>query len=68
MESPKTPAEPVNIASWPVLRGYAKELGEAMRSGDPKRIEEARIKHDEYHDICLKADRVEVYDFSPAPR
>ena len=46
------------VTSWQTLIHYAKELGQARRSGDKERIDKAKKKHDEYRDMCLKSDRM----------
>ena len=46
------------VTSWQTLMLYAKELGRARLSGDEARITEAKRKHDEYRDLCLRSDRV----------
>ena len=46
------------ITSFYTLMQYAHELGQARLSGDRERIEEAQKKHDEYRDVCLKADKM----------
>lgn len=48
------------VTSWQTLMMYAKELGEAKKSGNEERIKEAQEKHDTYRDICLKSDRMEL--------
>jgi hypothetical protein len=44
------------ITSAITLLQYAKELGEAKKSGDKDRIEKAQKKHDEYKEMCLRSD------------
>ena len=46
------------VTSFDTLMRYAKELGDARKSGDPKRIAEAKAKHDAYRDHCLTSDRM----------
>lgn len=46
------------ITSWATLMTLAKELGQARLSGDEERIQEAQKAHDEYRDICLRADEM----------
>ncbi len=44
------------VTSFATLMQLAAELGQARLSGDAERIERAQKAHDEYRDICLKAD------------
>ena len=46
------------VASFSTLMKLAKEVGDARRSGDKKRIEAAEQAHDAYKEICLKADEM----------
>ena len=46
------------ITSFATLMHLAAELGQARLSGDAERIERAQRAHDEYRDICLKADEM----------
>lgn len=46
------------ITSFTTLIQLAAELGQARLSGDAERIERAQKAHDEYRDICLKADEM----------
>jgi hypothetical protein len=46
----------INVTHFGVLMRYASELGKAKQSGDIERIKIAQRKHDEYHDLCIKAD------------
>lgn len=46
------------VASFATLMHLAAELGQARLSGDAERIERAQKAHDEYRDICLKADEM----------
>lgn len=48
------------ITSFTVLMKYARELGEARKSGDKDLIEKAKMKHDEYRDLCLKSDEMSL--------
>lgn len=41
-----------------VLMKLAKELGNARKSGDINRINEAQKAHDEYRDLCLASDEM----------
>jgi hypothetical protein len=44
------------VTSFQTLMHYAKLLGDARKSGDPEKIRKAKEKHDEYAEMCLKAD------------
>lgn len=46
------------VCSWQTLMTYAKEVGQAKKSGDPERIAEAEARHEDYRQMCLKADRM----------
>lgn len=46
------------ITCWSTLIQLAKELGKAHQTGDEQRINEAKLKHDEYVQICLEADEM----------
>lgn len=46
------------VTSFATLMQLAAELGQARLSGDAERIERAQKAHDEYRDICLKADEM----------
>ncbi|MCG8053941.1 MAG: hypothetical protein AB2689_25715 [Candidatus Thiodiazotropha taylori] len=46
------------VTSMQTLMLYAKELGNARKSGDEELIRKAQNRHDHYRDICLKADRI----------
>ena len=46
------------VASWTTLMQYAKELGDARRTGDAEKITAAKKKHDDYRDACLSADEM----------
>lgn len=44
------------ITSWQTLMMLAKDLGDARKSGDEEKIQQARQAHDSYRDLCLRAD------------
>ena len=46
------------VTSFATLMQLAVELGQARLSGDAERIERAQKAHDDYRDICLKADEM----------
>lgn len=46
------------VAYVSTLMQYAHELGEAKKSGDAGRIAAAQKRHDDYHEVCLKADEL----------
>ena len=46
------------VTSWITLMRYARELGEARMFGDEKEIKKAQENHDNYVQMCLKADRM----------
>lgn len=46
------------VASFATLMHLAAELGRARLSGDEERIERAQKAHDDYRDICLRADEM----------
>jgi hypothetical protein len=47
------------VTSWMTLMRLAKELGEARMRGVG--VEEAQKRHDEYRDLCLKADEMMLH-------
>ena len=56
MDSEKQEDKIKVIASFHVLMNLAGNLGRARLSGDIDKIKEAEKEHDEYRDVCLKAD------------
>lgn len=38
----------------------AKALGRARMLGDPEEIKKAKLDHDTYRDLCLKADQMSL--------
>ena len=46
------------ITFFKTLMVYAKELGEARKAKEPRRIDEAKIKFDSYREQVLKSDRM----------
>jgi len=48
------------ITNFGVLMRLAGALGQAKKSGKPDLIAEAQKAHDEYRDLCLKADGMTV--------
>jgi hypothetical protein len=46
------------ITSFTTLMMYAKQLGDARKSGDVERIKQAQKEHDEYRDMCLESDEM----------
>jgi hypothetical protein len=46
------------ITNFGVLMQLAKALGDAKKSGDADAIAEAQREHDDYRDLCLRADEV----------
>lgn len=46
------------ITDFRTLLQLARELSDAEKEGDVDKINKARVKHDEYKDLCLKADRM----------
>lgn len=46
------------IASFPILMQKARALGMAEETGDKEAILHAQKEHDEYMNICLKADEM----------
>lgn len=49
------------VTSFRTLMMYAKELGDAKKSGDQKKIAVAQEKHDAYRDMCIKSDRIMLH-------
>lgn len=48
------------IVFFSTLMKYAIALSKAEKAGDKEEIEKARITHDTYRDICLKADKMRI--------
>lgn len=48
------------ITNWQTLMKYAHELGQARKSGDKERIIKAEETHDNYKELCLKADAMNL--------
>lgn len=46
----------MTMTTWSTLMSLAHELGQARLSGDENRIEKAEKEHEEYRQLCLKAD------------
>ena len=46
------------VTSLATLFKYARELGEAKKSGDAARIAEAERRHEAYRQMCLKSDEI----------
>ena len=46
------------VASFPELMRRAKALGDAKKYGDPDKIAEAQKQHDDYHALCMTADKI----------
>ena len=49
------------VTSFKTLMMYATELRDAKKSGCAERIAAAQVKHDEYRDLCLQADRMMLH-------
>jgi len=51
----------MNISTdFRVLLKLAYELGQAEKVGEPDKIAAAKKRHDEYKDLCLQAERMEL--------
>ena len=48
------------VTNFGVLIRYAHDLAKAIESGDHDRIEIAQRKHDEYRDLCLRSDQMNI--------
>lgn len=48
------------VTNFGTLMRLAKELADAKRSGDEKRIANAEQAHNEYHKLCLEADEIHI--------
>lgn len=48
------------VTDFGVLLRLASNLAIAEKSGNLEHIESAKKEHDEYRDLCLKADRMNV--------
>lgn len=46
------------VTNFAALMQLTAELGRARLSGDAERIERAQRAHDNYKDLCLKADEM----------
>lgn len=46
------------VTDFRVLMRLAKEMGQAEKSGDHEVFAKAKVAHDAYKDLCLKADRM----------
>lgn len=46
------------ITTWNTLMSYAHELGQARLSGDNERIRKAEKAHEDYRQLCLKAEKM----------
>lgn len=46
------------VASMSTLMLLAKQLGDAKKLGDPEFIRTAQEQHDNYVEVCRKADRM----------
>ncbi len=46
------------VTSFHTLMRYAKEEAEARKSGDIERLKKAIEKHEDYRQLCLKADKM----------
>jgi hypothetical protein len=46
------------VTDFRVLMQYAKALGKAEQSGDAEAFAKAKVEHDAYRDLCLKADKM----------
>lgn len=48
------------VTDFRVLMQLAKLVGQAKKSGDREAIAKAEKEHDEYRDLCLRSDRVNL--------
>lgn len=46
------------ITDFRVLFQKAHALGQAKKSGDTVKIEQAQIEHDKYKALCLRSDQI----------
>ena len=46
------------VINFGVLLRLARDLAIAEKSGDPKKIEEAKIAHDNYRSLVLDSDEI----------
>lgn len=46
------------VASTGTLLRLAAELGKARKVGDPQGIQEAQKRHDDYLEVCRRADEM----------
>ncbi len=46
------------VTSLATLFKYARELGEARKSGDTARIADAEKRHEAYRQMCLQSDEI----------
>jgi len=50
----------MQVVLFSTLMQYAREEAEARKSGDPVRIEKAATAHEEYRQLCIKADEMRI--------
>lgn len=46
------------VTNFFTLMSLAYKMGQAEKNGDQKEFEIAKIKHDEYKELCLKSNRM----------
>ena len=46
------------ITYWSTLFGLAKAEADARVSGDPDKLAKAVRRHEEYRQLCLRADKI----------
>jgi ATP-dependent RNA circularization protein (DNA/RNA ligase family) len=46
------------ITSFAILMQLARKLGKAKLNGDIEAIKKAQKEHDDYHELCMKSDKI----------
>lgn len=48
------------VTDFRVLMRFAYAVGQAKKSGDQEAFAKAKAEHDDYKDLCLRADRMNL--------
>ena len=48
------------VTDFRVLLQLARSMGQAEKSGDQEAFAKAKAEHDDYRDLCLRADRMNL--------
>lgn len=49
------------VTSFKTLMQLASALGKAKKAGNKKQIKEAQIAHDNYKQLCLLSDEIQMH-------